>query len=72
MLIDRYCIWTALTRATDLNNVTIFQHSDEVVTASENEKETLLFVESRRLQTSRNDCGEDFQEKRFHHRRLDC
>ena len=30
--VDRYFIWTALTRATDINNVTIFQHSQKEVT----------------------------------------
>ena len=30
--VDRYFVWTALTRATDFNNVTIFQHSKKEVT----------------------------------------
>ncbi|MBS1736426.1 MAG: hypothetical protein JSS98_07425 [Bacteroidetes bacterium] len=29
--VDRYFVWTALTRATDFNNVTIFKHSDDDV-----------------------------------------
>ena len=29
--VDRYFIWTALTRSTDLNNVQIYEHSEEEV-----------------------------------------
>ncbi|HRP37434.1 MAG TPA: hypothetical protein PLS50_06530, partial [Candidatus Dojkabacteria bacterium] len=43
--VDRYYVWTALTRATNLNNVTIFKHSDYAVCASEKAKQKQYFVE---------------------------
>jgi len=40
---DRYYLWTALTRATDFDLVTFFQHSDEVVKQSEQGKKKQYF-----------------------------
>ena len=36
--VDRYYLWTSITRATYLNNVTIFKHPEYVVSASERSK----------------------------------
>jgi len=40
---DRYYVWTAITRATDLNNVTIFVYDDKEVEKRRKSKTRLYF-----------------------------
>lgn len=51
--VDRYFVWTALTRATDFDNVTIFQHPKEEVTNLHISRVKQYFEQKSELQKTR-------------------